>query len=138
MTINYNIRVSVKAELKQGLIFGLRSRLPIAVILGFLGHRHEVVPILQSLSHGTRAYIINADGLPGFLNSMKFIDFLREADKKGQLEHLKKWQVFDIEIVLREMKAQSSIELKMEYLGKHYPSLYRFSLNHLRRNKELE
>ena len=62
-----DIKVTIKDELKKSLIFGLRARLPIGVILGFYGYSYEVMRLMQVLSHGTRAYIINENGLPGFV-----------------------------------------------------------------------
>ena len=60
----------MKQELRKCLIFRLGARLPTALILGFFGFRHEVMRIMQLLSHGTRAYIVNASGLPAFLIHM--------------------------------------------------------------------
>ena len=51
---------------------------------------------MQTLSHGTRAYIVNAGGLPGFLSKYDIIAHLKTADQAGQLEHAKKWQVIDM------------------------------------------
>ena len=67
MSDNLDIKVSIKEELKSVLIFGLQARPPIAHILSFLGYIHEVMPIMQTLSHSTRAYVINTDGLKSFL-----------------------------------------------------------------------
>ena len=75
----------IKEELKKGLIFGLEARPPIGIILGFFGYQHQVMRLMQCLSHGTRAYIVNADGLPGFVLEFDIIRFLREADEAGQL-----------------------------------------------------
>ena len=60
---SFEINVSIRQELLKGLIFGFNSRLPIGIMLSYYGHRHEVVPLLQELSHATRAYIYNEDGL---------------------------------------------------------------------------
>ena len=38
------IKVPIKDELRKNLIFGMDSRLPIAMILGYAGYRHQVVP----------------------------------------------------------------------------------------------
>ena len=96
MTESFDIKVSIQEKLKKGLIFGFKARLPIAVLLQFLGYRHEVMPLLQRISHGTRAYIINADSLLGFVMELNIINLLKEADKNGLHEHLKKWQELDL------------------------------------------
>lgn len=64
----FDIIVNIKDPLRKKLIFKLEARLPIAVILGFVAHRNKVISLTQRLSHGTRAYICNENGLPGFLN----------------------------------------------------------------------
>ena len=45
----------------------LQSRLIIASILTFYGDINDVYHLLQITSHKTRAYILNANGLKGFL-----------------------------------------------------------------------
>ena len=61
------MKVPIRDELKKDLIFGIGARLPIGIVLGFCGYRHQVMKMMQGFSHGTRAYIINAGGLPGFV-----------------------------------------------------------------------
>ena len=58
---------------------------------------------MQNLSHSTRAYIINADGLPGFLISFELIEFLRDYDSKGMLDIARKWQVIDLDKIQEEL-----------------------------------
>ena len=87
----FEIKVTIKEELKKSLIFGLPARLPAAVILGFLGWRHEVMAIMQNLSHQTRAYICNADALLGFVDQIDILKVLKDADKKGLLSRAKFW-----------------------------------------------
>ena len=65
----------IRDELKRNLIFGIGARLPIGIILGFYGFLYDVMELMKYLSHGTRAYIINADGLPGFV--LKGFDIVR-------------------------------------------------------------
>ena len=67
MSEQFDIKVPIKDELKKNLILGIQARPPIGIILGFTGYRHLVLPLLQKLSHGTRAFIVNADGLSGFV-----------------------------------------------------------------------
>ena len=55
--------------------------------------------LMQCLSHGTRAYLVNADGLRGFVLKFEIMPFLRKADEAGQLEHARKYQVIDLNIV---------------------------------------
>ena len=73
----------------------MHARPTIGIIFGFVGHSHEAMPLMQTLSHGTRAYNVNADGLPGFVKNFDFknfdiIEFLEEVDKAGKLDHAKK------------------------------------------------
>ena len=55
-----------------------------------------MIPLLQTLSHSTRAYIVNSDGLPGFLIRFDISEHLKAADEDGQLEHARKRQVIDL------------------------------------------
>ena len=59
----FDIKVAIHDKKKKCLVFGFNSRLVIAEILSFVGERRIVVPLMQRLSHATRAYIFNADGL---------------------------------------------------------------------------
>ena len=105
MCQNFVIRVEIKEELERCLIFKkIQARLPTAVILGYFGYKHQVMPLMQTLSHKTRAYAINANSLPGFVIDMDFIgmnliNVLKNADEKGQLDHVKKWQVIELDIL---------------------------------------
>ena len=83
MYLEIEIAVEIKEELKKGLIFGLEARPAIGIILGFYGYQHQVMKLMQCLSHETRAYVINADGLPGFVLKFDIASFLRKADKAG-------------------------------------------------------
>ena len=35
----FDIKVEIRDELKKGLILGLEARLPIGIVLGFVGYR---------------------------------------------------------------------------------------------------
>ena len=43
---HFQVLVPIHEDKKKDLIFGLKARLPIGVILGFLGYQHEVLPVL--------------------------------------------------------------------------------------------
>ena len=61
-------KVPIKDGLRKDLLFGIKSRLSIAKILGFSGHSYHVMSMMQNISHSTRAYIFNADGLKAFIS----------------------------------------------------------------------
>ena len=67
-----DIRVSVLKQLKSGLVF-FGARVPIGIMLSYMGFYNEVLPMMQRISHSTRAYITNARGLPGFLIKVDFM-----------------------------------------------------------------
>ena len=91
MSDSFDIVVPIRDELKKSLIFELKARPPIALILGFSNLRHQVMPLMQTISHSTWAYITNANGLPGFVISFDIMKHLKEADEAGELEHARKW-----------------------------------------------
>ena len=97
------------------------------MILSFSGHRHQVMPLMQNLSHTTRAFIINANTLPGFIQSDIF-RLLKQADEAGQLQTAKKYQLIDMSIIKKKLNSTASKQLKMEFLANEYPSLFVFIL----------
>ena len=58
--------------MKKGLILGLQARPAIGIVLRFAGYKEDVMETMQNLSHGTRAYLTNADFLKGFLIKYPF------------------------------------------------------------------
>ena len=113
----------------KSLIFGFNSRLPIGLVLTFYGYSHEVICQMQLLSHGTRAFIYNADGLLGFL--VRFDDIhnlLYRANNDGRLDQLKKCDPIDIDYVLKQLKSIPLPENQKQYLISSYPCLYIFLL----------
>ena len=76
----FDIKVPIKGNLKKGLILGLGARPTIAIVLSMIGYRDEVMPLVQKLSHGTRAFICNANGLRSFVNELRIDAILMDAD----------------------------------------------------------
>ena len=134
MSEHFEKRVSIREELSSNLIFGFEARLPIAIILGFAGYRHEVMPIMQTLSHGTRAYTCNprAFGLSGFVIPSEIIKHLEDQDQKGNLERQKRYQIIDINTVASKLATKTTPKQKMEFLSEEYPSLYVYILEYLK------
>ena len=96
-----------------------------------MGYYHEVLPMMQRISHSTRAYIINAEGLPGFLIQIDFMQVLREADAKGRLKDAKKWHQIDLKEIEKKFAGKLDNKTQMNFFKKHYPSVYIFLLYHL-------
>ena len=109
--------MQIKEKLKKCLIFGLESRVAIAVILSFYGYKEIVIDLLMELSHSTWAYIVNSDGLPGFLVAFDIIEHLKYADRKGLLEHARRWHVIDMSKVVKELETQTSQIEMMTFLS---------------------
>ena len=93
---------------------------------------------MQTLSHQTRAYICNANGLPGFVFELSLIDTLNDALEFGLLEQALKFQVIDLNIIKEQVDAFETVSQKMNYLKQFYPSLYIFMLKHLKKMDVLE
>ena len=61
-------RIPIKQELIKLIPFGaLKSRNVAAIVLSYAEDRERIYELMQTISHSTRAYITNAEGLKGFL-----------------------------------------------------------------------
>ena len=105
------------------------------MILSFLGYRHEVMQLMQILSHGTRAFIVNANVLPGFLVVRDLVEFLKDKDSKKLLQYTKIWQDFDL-IEVGEKLGGFSKEQKKITFRRLYPALYLYTLKYHNKEKE--
>ena len=78
------------------------------------------------ISHGTRAFIVNAEGLPGFIIKFDLKQVLIQADVSGELSSLQEHQHVSISEIEREFSDNnlSSLDDKMDYLSQCYPGLY--------------
>ena len=62
--------LSIRGTLLKCLPFGaIKARGPVAIVMSFYGNNEVVTGLMQTLSHKTRAYIVNAKGLKGFLKA---------------------------------------------------------------------
>ena len=81
MVENLDTKVPIQENLKKELIFGINARLPIALVAGLSGYRDEILTVMQTLSHSSRAFTVNADGFKGFL--------VEEVPSKKQINMVK-------------------------------------------------
>ena len=74
---------------------------------------------MQYLSHETRAFIWNADGLQGFLktHAEDIMEILRNAQKTGDLQKITKYQTVDLLQVWDKLCEFSSFEERMIFLS---------------------
>ena len=83
----WDIKYPIKLEmLKVMPVKGLQSRNALGVLFTFVDYMEEVVPLLQIISHETRAYIWNANGLHGFLVKQPVMSILEDEDSGGLAE----------------------------------------------------
>ena len=47
----WDIKVEIRDSLKKGLVFNLQARLPIGILIGYYGYRHEAAKVMQLFSH---------------------------------------------------------------------------------------
>ena len=106
MAQNFSLKVEIKEDLKKGLIFGIKSRPAIGSILSFSGYKHQIMPQLQKISHSERAFLLNANGLPGFIKGFEIFKTLTNADENGLLEETKKWQEIDIALLKKNFETK--------------------------------
>ena len=66
------------------------SHLCTATVLSYLGRQEEVCGLMQQVSHSTRTFIIQQDGLPGFLckNHNNIRSWMYELEKTNFSKYL--------------------------------------------------
>ena len=106
----FHINAPIKKELMKGLVLGLGSKPAIGTFLSFVGYRHIAIELMQTLSHSTRAYIVKEDGLRGFVQRMDIVKILKDADKDGKLEEIKKLQVIDFNEIEKGIAGLETVE----------------------------
>ena len=130
MSDNFDTTLPIRDDLRRDLIFGVEARLPIANILSYSGYQHQVMPLMQNISHTTRVYVINANGLPGFVQTFDIAKHLKAADEAGQLKRARMYQLINMDTVKEKLDAIATRLLKMDLLSREYPSLFVFILEY--------
>ena len=84
------MKPKIRKDYLISLPFGkIQSRHAIAMMLSYFGSNEEVYDIMRRTSHKTRAYIINAEGLKGFLVPYSVTSALRILIQNRNQEHTK-------------------------------------------------
>ena len=80
--IKFEVDVPIKENYSKLIPFlGLQARGPVANIFSYFGHKDQVSDLMQVLSHSTRAYFVNSEGLGGFLIPYNVINILIQGEK---------------------------------------------------------
>ena len=83
----FHIIAPIKTDyLKEMPFKGIDGRLSMAIFWSYAGYKEDILDKLQVLSHRSRAYIYNANGLSGFLVEKRIIRTLELAKKDGSFE----------------------------------------------------
>ena len=123
----WDIVVPIKNEFLKNKPFegkGITARTSTAIILSYFGFSIEVLSLMQELSHKTRAYIWNADGLPGFLITADLIQVLTVLDAKGELENVTRYQDIKLDEIKNTYLRHINLKGQLDFLQKFYPGLY--------------
>ena len=84
--------ITLREKDLHDLPFGaLKSRLAVATMLSYFGDKDEVHGLMRVMSHKTRAYIKNADGLKGFLITSSITQLLKQLVGSQELEKLSEY-----------------------------------------------
>ena len=117
-----------------------------ATVLSFLGSKQEVSNLMQTISHFTRIYFVNANMLKGFLVNYGILSTLIKEEKKGLIEEIFEpkgepaafaFHQFEMKEVYTQLETIQTEEEKLAFLGKRYPSLCVFVLKNHGRKQEL-
>ena len=76
------------------------------------------------MSHSTRAYLVNANGLKGFLKPGP-IFLLRKLEQSNELTEVTKYQHIEIQAVILSLETEmNNSEDRLDFLSKEYPCLF--------------
>ena len=145
--LEQNVKVALRYSKSRKIPFGnLQSRAAVATILSFWGSKHQVSNLMQTLSHFTRIYFVNAKMLKGFLVNYGISTTLKREENRGLIKENFEpkgepvafaFHQFEMKDVYTQLETIQTEEEKLDFLGKRYPSLCVFVLKNLGMKREL-
>ena len=110
-----------------------------ALMLSYLGTRHEVCQILQKLCHASRAYIVEQESLPGFLvHRPSALGWFIHLKNTGSFEDkLTAYKIGNPEIFLKTLIGMENNEAREVHLKENHPTLFIQALKETERDGEL-
>ena len=145
--LEQNVKVALRYSETSKIPFGnLQSRFSVATVLSFWGNKQEVSNLMQTLSHITRIYFVNADMLKGFLVNYGILATLIREENRGLIKETIEpkgepaafaFHQFEMKEVYTQLETIQTEEEKLDFLGKKYPSLCVFVLKNQGMKQEL-
>ena len=89
------------------------------------------------MSHITRAFIVNAEGLRGFIK-LSVVSVLRSAELSGELIKPTRFMHVDIESVKKTLEEKQNQEECFGFIMKNYPCLVKLVLTKLGEKERLD
>ena len=127
-------QIPIQKHLMRSLPFDqIQSRLATATILSYVNFKEEVIILLQSLSHSTRAYLHNAGGLPGFLQHEPIVKIII---REGLYLDISRYQ--DCSSLRQQLnqRRKETLDERLQFLKQNYPATAIKILRHLDRHQE--
>ena len=107
----------IKEELMKVLPFkGIQSRHVIAVMLSYYDHAEKVYVVMRKMSHQSRAYIVNAGGLKGFLIREPVMWALLSAEEEDSINLISAWQCVNMETLRKLLYSKIETEERLRIL----------------------
>ena len=122
----WDICLEIKKNKSKGFTLKLQARI-FAIVFSYMDYRYRVISLLQVLSHGTRAYVWNLDGLKGYVKKIEIMTELQLLESRGELANITKYQSVNLK-KLRTQLGKNPFAHQFTYLKYHYPCLYIFFL----------
>ena len=102
-------------------------------MLSYAGDKREIYEFSQKISHSTRAYITNAQGLKGFLQEYTIAQLLVKAPQE-----VHQWQIINIREVQRQMSWCETDEERLTLLREGYPRMYIYVMTYIGRLEKVK